>query len=110
MTHRQFMAWMEWLAEQWNVPSRSDAYQMQVACEVRRVLSRSPRSIQPKHFLLKFGDETETAAPVSQEASMAASKAAALSRMTMPIKHRIVDKDGNLIREEIIDNGKRRRS
>lgn len=31
MTHRQFMAWQWWLAEQWNQPDRSDHYLMQLA-------------------------------------------------------------------------------
>lgn len=36
MTHRQFRAWVEFLREDWNNPSRSDYYQMQVALEVVR--------------------------------------------------------------------------
>ncbi len=31
MTHRQFLTWQEWLAEQWNTPSRTDHYLMRVA-------------------------------------------------------------------------------
>jgi hypothetical protein len=34
MTHRQFAAWQWWLLEQWNQPSRSDHYAMQVAAVV----------------------------------------------------------------------------
>lgn len=37
MTHRQFVAWQDWLGRQWNEPTRSDHYLMQIAAEVRRV-------------------------------------------------------------------------
>lgn len=56
VTNRQFNTWTFWLGEQWNLPSRTDNYLMQIACEVRRVLSRRPRSIKMKDFKLEFGD------------------------------------------------------
>ncbi len=37
MTHRQYVAWQEWLQQQWNEPTRSDHYLMQIAAETRRV-------------------------------------------------------------------------
>lgn len=39
MTHRQFDAWQEWLGLQWNLPSRSDHYGMQVAQKLEAVLA-----------------------------------------------------------------------
>lgn len=30
VTYRQYLVWMEWLRRQWNEPSRSDHYAMQV--------------------------------------------------------------------------------
>jgi hypothetical protein len=35
LTHRQCVAWSVWLERQWNKPTRSDHYAMQVAAEVR---------------------------------------------------------------------------
>jgi hypothetical protein len=55
MTHKQYMAWLAWLADQWNQPSRSDAYAMQVAAEVYRGNAKKPREVQAKQFVLKFG-------------------------------------------------------
>lgn len=40
MTLRQLEAWTEWLEEQWNEPSRTDHYLMQIACEVANVLRK----------------------------------------------------------------------
>ena len=54
MTHRQFAIWQLWLNEQWNRPDLTDMYLMQVACEVRRVLSQKPNDIKLEHFRLKF--------------------------------------------------------
>jgi hypothetical protein len=45
---------MAWLDEQMNVPSLTDQYLMQIAAEVRRVLSKKPKKIKVEHFLLKF--------------------------------------------------------
>ncbi|MHC4687246.1 MAG: hypothetical protein ACYTEW_23490, partial [Planctomycetota bacterium] len=40
--------------EQWNRPSRSDQYLMQIAQEVRRVLSKDPEAIKLDHFKIRF--------------------------------------------------------
>lgn len=59
-THREYLAWMDWLDDQWEKPSRTDNYLMQIALEIRSVLSKNPRSIKLQHFLLKFlGKEPE---------------------------------------------------
>lgn len=57
MTHRQFVAWREYERETMNQPARGDHYLMQVACEVRRVLSRHPSDHKLDHFRLKFVDK-----------------------------------------------------
>lgn len=54
MTNRQYLVWIEWLKGDWNNPSRSDHYQMQTACEVRRVLSSEPNKIQSEQFKIPF--------------------------------------------------------
>ena len=54
-THREYLTRLAWIEEQWNFPSRSDQYLMQVAAEVRRVLSKKPDAVKLEHFKLKFG-------------------------------------------------------
>lgn len=61
MTHRQFLVWQVWLRLEWDKPSRSDAYAMQVAAEVRRVLHNKPRTVQLKDFVLKLENRVATA-------------------------------------------------
>ena len=36
LTHRQYLGWQAWLEIEWDRPSRSDWYAMQVAAETRR--------------------------------------------------------------------------
>ena len=45
---------LAWLQEQWNEPSRTDWYLMQVACEIVRGRVKKPRSIGLKDFKLPF--------------------------------------------------------
>jgi hypothetical protein len=71
MTNRQFTAWSYWLAESWNNPTRTDNYLMQIACEVRRVLSKRPKSVQMQHFKLKFGTTQKPKAVDPKVATMA---------------------------------------
>lgn len=59
MTHREFLTWEVWLDAEWSHPSRSDHYMMQVATEVRRVLSKNPNGIKIKDFRLTFGESGE---------------------------------------------------
>lgn len=53
-THREYRTWSRWLELEWDKPSRSDWFLMQIAAEIRRVLSKKPKLIQLKHFFLKF--------------------------------------------------------
>jgi hypothetical protein len=79
MTHRQFLAWQEWLLEDWNRPDKTDHYLMEVACEVRRVLSGNPRNIRLDHFRLKFG---ESKPAMTREQAAAASRSKWLGIVT----------------------------
>ncbi len=56
-THREYLAWINWLDEQWNHPSRSDNYQMQTAQVVRQVLHKKPADVKLSHFHIKFTKE-----------------------------------------------------
>lgn len=55
-TYRQYIAWLEWLDRQWDIPTRIEFYLMQIAMEVRRVLSKFPNKIKLLDFMLKRGD------------------------------------------------------
>lgn len=48
-THRQFLTWMVWLKLQWNKPSRSDYYLMQLEATVRG-LFQSGAKVRPIQF------------------------------------------------------------
>lgn len=50
ITHREFRTWIAWLEIDWNRPNPDQAYLMQIACEVARVLAKNPRSIRLEHF------------------------------------------------------------
>ncbi len=45
---------MSWLELEWNRPDRTDHYLMQIAVEIRRVLSKNPSSHKLEHLLIKF--------------------------------------------------------
>jgi len=54
VTNRQYLAWQGHRSEGWNLPDRTDHYLMQIACEVRRVLSKDPASITNDQFKIGF--------------------------------------------------------
>ena len=57
--HREFKAFLAWLDEQWNQPSRSDYYLMQIAQSVHNQALRSkPGTLGLKHFGLEFKPKT----------------------------------------------------
>ena len=57
MTHREYLLRLAWIEEEWKTPQRHDYYLMQIAQEVRRVLSKKPNSIKLEHFKLGFGEQ-----------------------------------------------------
>jgi hypothetical protein len=54
MTHRQYLCWQEWLAQDLDRMDRTSYYLAGVICEVRRSYSKNPRKIQVKDTVLKF--------------------------------------------------------
>lgn len=102
MTNRVFLAWLAWIKQDRNIPSRADAYAMQIAAEVRRGWVSKPESVSTDSFRIEFEDVTESkpkdAPPMSDEeaealgfpsTSLAKNQAAMaramwISRMTMP--------------------------
>jgi len=76
ITHREYLIWMRYLEEQWEKPSRTDNYLMQIAAEVRRVLHSNPRRIKQSHFLLSFnGKEKKKPTEEEKQRLIAAAKA-----------------------------------
>ena len=74
-THREYLTWVVWLNEQWNVPTKDNLYSMQIAAEVRRVLSKQPNAIKTEHFKMVFEHKKE---PTQEQ--LAKSRAQALQR------------------------------
>ncbi len=55
MTARQFTAWMEWEADNLNVPTKQDHYLAQIALEVRRSNQNvKQREWKYESFLVKY--------------------------------------------------------
>jgi len=54
-THREYLLWMSYLYEELNTTSKNDLYLMQIAQEVRRVLSKKPSKIVLDDFQIRFG-------------------------------------------------------
>jgi hypothetical protein len=54
ITHRQFLAWQEWLAQDLDRPSRSDHYLMQAAAEARRCWVKEPNKVRIEDMRLEF--------------------------------------------------------
>ena len=53
-THLEHVTWVEWLNQQWNVPTTHDHYMMSLIAEVRRIFAKNPRAVKPEDFRLKF--------------------------------------------------------
>lgn len=68
MSNREYNVRLAWLDRQMNEPSRSDFYLMQIAQEVRRVLSKKPETILLEdHFKIKFGRSSTEPKELTQE-------------------------------------------
>lgn len=86
ITHRQFQAWRAYQMDSLNKPVRGDYYLMQVACEVRRVLSKSPGNIQMDNFRLKFVEKSDQKTPAEANRIAAMAKSIWSRRVGMPIR------------------------
>lgn len=96
MTHRQFLTWVAFEREEWNRPTLAEHYQMQTACEVRRVLSKKPREVKIDHFRMTFKDAKRKKPVEVSEADKqrtALSKGRWLGFMTMPVIKREIPAD-----------------
>lgn len=85
MTHRQFAAWIAWLSEQWEQPSRTDNYLMQIAAEIRRGNVKKPRSVKIEHMRLRFKSSSRKP-KLTREQATALSKAKWLAVVGKPAR------------------------
>jgi hypothetical protein len=67
MSHREYLTRLAWLEEQWNIPSLTHHYLMQVAQEVRRGWIKKPSTVKSEHFRLKFTSVTKESKSKSSE-------------------------------------------
>lgn len=88
LSYREYELWRIWLAEEWDNPSLTDYYLMQIACEVRRSFVKHPNQVKMKEFLLGFGQRTKnsTTSTMTTEQYSKMAKGVWVSRMTMPVK------------------------
>lgn len=57
MPHIHFLVWLRYLGMEWNMPTRSDYYQMQTAAEIRQIrnsFSKGARSATIREMKLRF--------------------------------------------------------
>lgn len=77
-THREYLAWQAWLDGEQDRPDSTQHYLMQIAMEVRRVLSKNPNSIKLNDFKLSFkrkGEKTTGSLGYTKEQATAWAKA-----------------------------------
>jgi hypothetical protein len=82
-SRRQLLVLCAWLDQQWNRPSRTDNYLMQIACEIVRGRVRNPGAVHVGNFRLQFGEAGPTK-PVTKEEATIASKAKWLGALLSP--------------------------
>lgn len=69
MTHRQYVAWQEWLKIEQNQPDRGDHYVMQLTMQVEKIIrmwTKNTNGMKLSEFHIPFGAQTTTA-PVKVE-------------------------------------------
>lgn len=76
LTHRQAVMLEAWREAQWNHPDRHDYYVMMLAAIQARANSKSPQSIQPRHFKLVFSRSNVKLSPEERKQRIAFSKGA----------------------------------
>lgn len=57
VSHREYLLWQQHFQDEWDQPTLTHYYLMQIAQEVSRVLSTNKAKIKLQHFLLTFSRE-----------------------------------------------------
>ena len=53
-TSTEFVEWIEYFRQDFNVRRREDYFLANIACEIRRSVVKNPKSVKLKPFLLEF--------------------------------------------------------
>ena len=85
LTHREFLALDKYLREEWNEPSRSDWYLMQVAAEIRAIgqsFSKTPKPVRLQDLKIEFKEERrKEKKPLTKEERAKIAKAIWMARL-----------------------------
>lgn len=95
-THRQLLVAYAWINMQWNEPSRSDHYLMQIARECN---AYSKKQRKPEYFRIKFRSESDKEQP-----KMTKEEATRLSQAVW-IPHVAVSKSGKPLPVRVVKKG-----
>jgi len=66
-THREYLMWIRYLDKEWNQPSRTDYYLMQIAAKIQGLFSKNSTSIKIANFLLPFKRQKPKKPPTQKE-------------------------------------------
>lgn len=69
-THRQYRTWIVWELGEWNRPSRSDHYIMQLTAEVRRIvgwMNKNPGPLSLDKLKITFKNRSVEDEPIDVE-------------------------------------------
>lgn len=66
-TSSEFVGWQEYFEAEENETKQEHYYLAQIAAEVRRGISKKPKSIKTEQFLLKFEREKIESRPLTEE-------------------------------------------
>ena len=68
LTYRQFLTWFEWLEMQWNLPTRTDHYLMQIALLLIQAHSADSSSVGLDTLKIKFSEAKKKTVTAEQRA------------------------------------------
>lgn len=87
-THREFLAWMAWLAKGWEEPSRTEFYLIELLAEIRRSWVKNAKQVKAKEFQLKFArkasDKSEAESDEHIKQATKQAQAVWLARVSTP--------------------------
>lgn len=78
-THREYLAWGQWLDEEENLPSTSDHYLMRIAQRVGQLFRKDPQSVTLDQQKITF-QRVKPAKPLTRKEAAARAKEAWFAR------------------------------
>lgn len=99
MTHRQFVTWEAWMRYDWSAPTWVTKHLQMVGAEVRRSYSKYPNSVKMEDMaVVVVGQQPDELVDPDEfflDGMMA--------RNIVPTKHVVLDNEGNVLSEKVID-------